>query len=109
MEELKREDLNIARMKRLSVVVMIISIVIIVVSLVYEVIYKEQEGFSGIIIGMVGILISVQLYSTAEIRGEIRYTLRDGMREIRAEIKDVKESIAMDIKHYGDAILKKSK
>jgi len=39
MEELKREDLNIARMKRLSVVVMIISIVIIVVSLVYEVIH----------------------------------------------------------------------
>ncbi len=28
------------------------------------------------------------------------------MREIRAEIKDVKEDIAMDIKHYGEAILK---
>jgi len=39
MEELKREDLNITRMKKLSVVVMIISIVIIVVSLIYEVIY----------------------------------------------------------------------
>ena len=39
MEELKREDLNIARMKKLSVVVLIISIVIIVVSLIYEVIY----------------------------------------------------------------------
>jgi len=35
-EELKREDLNIARMKKLSVVVMIISIVIIAVSLIYE-------------------------------------------------------------------------
>ena len=29
---------------------------------------RGQEGLSGVIIGMVGMLISVQLYSTAEIR-----------------------------------------
>ena len=40
--------------------------------LIYEFIYKGQEGLIGVIIGMVSILISVQLYMVSEIGERIR-------------------------------------
>ena len=55
--------------------------------LIYEFIYKGQEGLIGVIIGMVSILISVQLYMVSETGERIR--------EVREDTKETGKDISI--------------
>lgn len=73
---------------------MCIGVVIVTVSLIYEFIFKAQEEITGTIVGIVAILISVQFYTTMDIKESIR---------------GAKEGIGERIREERDAILGKLK
>ena len=94
--EYASEKIKAERIKKLSIVGICISIAIVVVSLIYEFIYKGEEGLAGVIIGMVGILICVQFYTTSEIVErikEVREETKETRRDIREEIRDARDAI----------------
>ena len=104
------EELKIRRTKKLSIVGMCIGIVIVVISLIYEFIYKAQEGITGTIVGIVAILISVQFYTTMDIRESIkraREEIGEGIKEVREETKETRRDIRGEIREAKEAILEK--
>jgi uncharacterized membrane protein len=106
--EYDSEELKIRRTKKLSIIGMCIGILIVAASLIYEFIYKAEEGITGMIIGIVAILISVQFYTTMDIKESMR-EVKEGVREKIMEVRDETRGAREDIREAREVILEKLK